>query len=204
MKVAEIDWVVLRGALILLVIAIIVSVTLIYTGVHFGEEFDKEVKRDRRKLTSIRSEYQTIDDEQRVIELYLPLYRGLEERGIVGKERRLSWVETLKVVAEKVKLPSLRYELYPQEEYAAEIPLPQGVYKVYTSDMRLDMGLLHEGDLPLLLRELQRSSSSLFTVSRCSLRRNGAALTMKPKAKNVSASCNLQWYTIKQPEPDGA
>ena len=197
MKLAEIDWVVLRGALILLVVALIVSVTLIYGGVHFGEQMSREIGTERRQLTSVRSQYQTIDDEQRVIELYLPQYEVLAERGIVGKEHRLSWVETLKAVAEEVKVPSLRYELYPQEEYVAEFPLRQGVYKVYSSEMRLDMGLLHEGDLPVVLRELQRKATGLFTVSRCQLIRSSQLVTMQPKAKNINASCQLKWYTIE-------
>ena len=204
MKLAEIDWVVMRGAMILLVVALIVSVTLIYGGVHFGEKMSREIGNERRQLTSVRSQYQTIDDEQRVIELYLPQYEALAERGIVGREHRLSWVETLKAVAEEVKLPSLRYELFPQEEYVAEFPLQQGVYKVYSSDMRLNMGLLHEGDLPLVLRELQRKATGLFTVSRCEMRRSSQVVTMRPKAQNINASCDLKWYTIKQPEVDGA
>ena len=204
MKLAEIDWVVMRGAMILLVVALIVSVTLIYGGVHFGEKMSREIGNERRQLTSVRSQYQTIDDEQRVIELYLPQYEALAERGIVGREHRLSWVETLKAVAEEVKLPSLRYELFPQEEYVAEFPLQQGVYKVYSSDMRLNMGLLHEGDLPLVLRELQRKATGLFTVSRYEMRRSSQVVTMRPKAQNINASCDLKWYTIKQPEVDGA
>ena len=203
MKLAEIDWVVLRGALIFLVIAVIVSVTLIFGGVHFGDQASREIGNQRRQLTSVRSQYQTIDDEQRVIELYLPQYEVLEERGVVGKERRLSWVETLKAVAEQVKLGSLRYELYPQKEFVAEFPLQQGVYKVYSSDMRLDMGLLHEGDLPVVLRELQRKATGLFTVSSCTLLRGSELITMQPKANNINATCELKWYTIKQPEVEG-
>ena len=204
MKLAEVDWVVVRGALIFLVVALIVSSTLAYAGVHFGEQAEQGINSERRQLTAVRSQYQTIDDKQRIIELYLPLYEILEERGIVGKERRLSWVETLKAVAEEVQLPSLRYELFPQEELVAEFPLQQGVYRVYSSEMRLDMALLHEGDLPVLLRELQRKATGLFTVSSCLLLRNGQVLTMTPKAKNITASCRLKWYTIKQPEVDGA
>ncbi len=204
MKLAEIDWSVLRGALILLVVALLVSGGLFYGSSYVHDQVERENRSEQLNLTRVRSEYQTIDDEQRIIETYLPQYRTLEERGIIGSERRLDWVETLRAAAAKIRLPSLRYELFPQGEYRAEFPLPQGAYKVYESTMRLDLGLLHEGDLVALLAELNRNSEGLFTVSSCSIRRNGEQVRFEPNVPNISASCELRWLTVRGADEDGA
>ena len=204
MKVAEIDWGVLRGAIIFLVVAVIVCVGLLYAGTHFTEIAVNELRQVKSGLFQVRSEYQTIDDEKRIIETYLPQYRELEESGIIGNEQRLSWVESLRRSAKTIKLPALRYELSPQEEYAAEFPLPGGAYKVYSSNMVIDAGLLHEGDLFALLRELNRSAVGLFTVSKCYLRGSPGGIRMEPKSKNVDARCDLRWYTIEQAKDDAA
>jgi hypothetical protein len=154
-------------------------------------------------LNQVRGEYQMIDDEQRVIETYLPQYEDLDTRGIIGEEERLNWIETLRDAALAIKLPSLQYELYPQEEYERDIPLPQGAFKVWSSTMRLDVGLLHEDDLVSLLRRINRGANGLFTVSSCSLRRELGEPKFEPRATNLTASCELEWLTIRQPVGEG-
>lgn len=202
MKVGEVDWGVLRGAIVLLVLSLLISSALFYGGFYFDEQADRENSIEKRKLVKVRSQYQAIDDEQRIIETYLPQYTSLAERGIIGRERRLNWVETLRASASSIKLPSLRYALSPQSEYEAEYPYPKGLYKVYVSSMRLELGLLHEGDLSVLLRELNRNASGLFSVANCLMRRTRSEVTIDPKTANVNATCELRWFTIKQPQQD--
>ena len=202
MRADQVDWSVIKGAIIFLVLSVIVCAGLFYAGTHFSELAVREYNQERSKLLSVRGEYQTIDDEKRIIETYLPKYEALEEDGIIGIEKRLSWVETLGDAAETIKLPALRYELRPREEYKPEFPLQQGTYQVFSSDMSLDVGLLHEGDLAALLRELNRNAVGLFSVSRCFLSGPPTTVQLDPKAKNVTARCDLRWFTIGRSEED--
>jgi len=205
MKVGEIDWSVIRGAIAFLGVAVLVCGALAYTGIHFVDQAARVHATEKRKLNSVRAEYQAIDDEQRIMETYLPQYESLTGRGIIGAEKRLDWIETLRSAAERIKLPSLRYELSPQGPYKAQFPVSNGVYKVYASQMRLEAGMLHEGDLPVLLRELNRNAKGLYSVSRCFIRRSAPELQMRPRAQNINASCVLDWVTIRQPgEGEGA
>ena len=204
MKIGEVDWGVLRGSIIFFCVVVAGSCSLFYAGTHFTELAVNDLRQVKSKLFQVRGEYQTIDDEKRIIETYLPQYRALEERGIVGDERRLSWVESLRDSALKIKLPSLRYELLPQQLYQPEFPLPQGIYRVYVSEMTLDGALLHEGDLFALLRELNRSASGLFTVSSCHLSGPPGGIKLHPKAKIVGARRGLRWYTIEKTKDDSA
>ena len=204
MKLSEIDWGVLRGAIAFLVVTLVLSGGLFFGVSYVAEQTEREKAKERTRLTRVQAEYQAIDDEQKIIGAYLPQYRALETEGVIGEELRLNWIESLREAARAIKLPSLRYELSPRELEEPEVPLPAGAYKVYASRMRVEAGLLHEGDLATLLHHINTTATGLFTVSNCVLTRNGGEPRMEPNASNISASCELHWFTIRQPEGEGS
>ena len=63
--------------------------------------------------------------------------------------------------------------------------------------MTLNMQLLHEGDLFALLDLLDEQAKGLYSVSGCELTRNFVELTDNPGAGNVTATCLLEWFSIK-------
>ncbi|VAW56449.1 hypothetical protein MNBD_GAMMA07-510, partial [hydrothermal vent metagenome] len=68
------------------------------------------------------------------------------------------------------------------------------------STMSLQMQLLHEGDLYTVINNLRLTTSGLFDVTRCAIIRNETqikSLLDSATDKNFSASCTLNWYTIK-------
>ena len=197
MRLAEIDWSVLRGALILLVISLLVSGGLLGSSYYFWSKMDGEYKRERSLLLAARSQYQNVDMEEKLIEDYFPRYQELESAGIIGEERRLDWIDTLRKAAQRVELPSLRYVIDSQDLYRPEFSLPEGVFQIYSSKMDLNLGMLHEGDLPSLLTDLDRNAAGHYTVSGCDLQRAQVEFIKNPDAVNVTAVCDLQWLTIK-------
>jgi len=204
MRLSEIDWSVLRGAMVGLALSVLASGAIFYAAFEFSEGVSREHQQRRAQLQRAQGEYQAVDEEQQVMDAYLPRFRALEEQGVVGEERRLDWVEALRDAAARLKLPSLRYEIAQQEVYEPELPLPESAFEVHASSMFLEMGLLHEGDLIAVLRELDRNASGLYSVSSCDLRRGGSGIRMEPKAENVLASCELRWFTVRKPEEDEA
>ncbi len=197
MKLAEIDWGILRGAIILLVLVVVVSGGLLGGSYYFWKKKDAEYQRENRALLAARSQYQNIDMEEKVIEDYFPRYKALETAGIIGNERRLDWIDTLRRAAQRVELPTLRYVIESQRLFRPEFPLPEGVFQVFASEMALDLGLLHEGDLPTLLADLNRNATGLYTVAECDLRRAQTEFIKNPNAVNLTAQCGLRWLTIK-------
>jgi hypothetical protein len=200
---AEIDWKMLRGRTIMLVVCLSIGAGLVYGGLQQAELAEREYRRAHGHFQGARRRYLTLDDQQRLIEQFYPQYQALEKGGIIGAEMRLSWVETLKRLARGLKMPVMRYEISSQEEFRPTFDVPQGTFKVFTTDMRLNIGLLHEADLPAVITALSEAASGLFTVSGCSIKRRPIAFSgmPNPRKPNVDAACRLRWYVVKKPEP---
>ena len=81
--------------------------------------------------------------------------------------------------------------------------LPRGTFKVYATDMRLSVGLLHEGDLPAMLAALDEAAAGMFSVAGCAMTTRNDAFPLKPdpRSPNINAECRLQWYVVRKPEP---
>lgn len=203
MALAKADWKVLRGSIVMMSVSVIISGGLIYGGQQLASDADQQYRRDYARYQSARARYLTLDDQQRMIEQYYPRYKALEDAGIIGTERRLSWIETLRNMARGLKVPQMRYEISTQEEFEPTFTLPQGTFKVFATDMRLSAGLLHEGDLPAMLAALDEAADGMFSVAGCALEVRADAFPPQPNPRNpnVNAECRLQWFVVRKPEP---
>jgi len=196
----NIDWRVLQGAIAALVVSVALSAGVLGASQYFHNEMQTQYAIEKRKLNNVRSDYQRVDEEEGIIERFLPRYRALERVGIVGDERRLSWVEALREFAATIKLPSLSYEISARKPYQSPAALDSGVFRIHASEMRLQLGLLHEGDLAALLRALEGRAQGFYSVSECNLRRRSGGIVLEPTAENVTGECVLRWFTLIPPE----
>ncbi len=67
--------------------------------------------------------------------------------------------------------------------------------------MKLDMQLLHEGDLYTILNALQRQTDGLFDTESCTINRNPTSIESlldSATNKNFSANCEINWYTMQK------
>lgn len=207
MNPADIDWGMLRGALIAMVVSVVVSGTLVGTSYYFWEKVDKSYSRVLVELRKVRDRFHQVDEEEEMIAAYLPRFQALEGEGIIGREHRLNWIESLREASQRKRLPALSFVIDSQEAFDPEFPLAESdVFEVYTSEMQLDMGLLHEGDLLSLLRELERDAKGLFSVASCRMLRAAERVDAEPDPSkaHVNSSCSLRWYTIRRPGEEGA
>lgn len=203
MKAADIEWGILRGALITLAIAVVVSAVLLGASYHFWESSDLAMKRANAALHAAEDEYRTLDELEQMIAVYYPKYQDLERAGIIGEEHRLGWTEALERADEELKLPELKYSIDTQARHKTDFPLPDGTYKLFSSEMTLNLGLLHGADLFRLLGRLERDAEGLYSVDYCSLTRT-RDVPGPGDVTNVRANCKLYWYTIKQPGKGGS
>ena len=197
--VLEFDWATLRGPIVLFALALALGGAAAGSAVRFHDETVRDYERQKGRLESIRSRYRTIDEQRRLIETWLPAFRDLQTAGIVGEERRLAWIETLREVAAQVQLPSLRYRIERRTAYEAGLAL-DGVYRPFSTVVRIEAGLLHEGDLERLIRELAVRGAGLHRIERCDVHRAGPSFVMRPGAINLSAKCDLRWITLTRVE----
>ena len=201
MRAAEIDWRYIRGPLIFLVTTLVIGGAVLIASFNFVDSREREYQRERSRLLANRNRYHTLDEEERIIEAYLPRYQELEGSGLIGRERRLNWIETLRDSATTIGLPELRYTIDAQEPVLepGERNTDRPKVRVYSSKMRLELGLLHEGDLFDLLERLRTGSTGMYIVNRCELRKPNDELDMSGLRSNVAARCELDWLTVRPP-----
>ena len=202
MRAAEIEWSVLRGSIILLVIAVVITAGSIVGSYQFANSKNKINKREQAKYMSARTQYHTLDEEEGLIAIYLPRYVALENAGIIGREKRLDWIESLRQSAKQSQVAKMQYDISAQKPFETNIPLDVGDYKIYASTMSLKVDLLHEGDLFALLDNLNSSITSLYGLSECDLKRKGSEISNEVDAINLSARCNLNFLTIRKLDSD--
>jgi len=203
MATREVDWRFLRGAIIWFVIAVLLSAGALGGTHYFAEQAARDYERQKIGLVDVRGRYLRLDEERRMLETLLPQFELLESKGIVGDEHRLDWTETLRDVSKELKLPRLRYEISTRGQYQPEFPLDPGTFQVYASEMRLDMGLLHEQDLKAVLAALDKQDHGIFSVSRCAMSRAQADISQDPTTPNLKAECLLRWFTLNLPGTEG-
>jgi len=197
MKRSDIDWSVLRKSLIIFCCCLLVSGAMLGGSFYFKDKMQAEHQRNNALFRSVSNQYFAIDEEERLITENFPVFIDLYNRGVIGRERRLDWIETLRKIGDELKIPSLSYEIRSQEAYKPEFSVNMGRFKLYRSVMNLNIQLLHEGDLFRLLEALDENALGQYNVSNCAINARGNVISDNPDSANLIARCELSWYTIK-------
>ena len=194
----KIDWSVLRGAIIVFVISLIISASLVTGTWYYADYMDLKYNVNKKRFQTVSNQYLAVDQEEKLVRQYYPDFIKLYNNGVIGQERRLNWIEVLRNSSESSKLISLRYEIDPQTQYSPDFTLNYGIFKLFNSSMKLNLDLLHMGDLKNLFNDLDRNAEGIYNISNCRLKRTGGdkfELEIKP---NIAAQCELHWLNIKR------
>jgi len=193
----KVDWRYLLRPLIMLGVAILVSAALIFAGFQYEAAQEEDYNKAVGELRSTHQRYSNLVRDLELIEQYRNLYNEYKASGLVGKERRLSWVESLQSANQVLRLPTLTYNLQPQEDFKRPDLKVQRDVVVKSSPMDLAIGMLHEEDLFALLEVLRQTISSLFTVDSCSMTRStGIGRSLDTQKPNLRTRCTIRWVTI--------
>jgi hypothetical protein len=179
------------------VLTLIAAITISLTGVLLSEikrhEADELLEKSQRARDAAYSRYAQVDNEKRDIRNFQQRFVMLRQRGLVGDERRLEWLDAIRQAQDQLKLPPLSYEIEPQQAVQLEAPLDLGEFQLRGSRMRLHMELLHELDLFNFFQSLREHS--YFAVQDCSIKRLGV-VAGTPGASSLGADCTLNWITL--------
>ena len=85
MKSDFIDWRVMRGAVILIALALLVCGTLIGGSLYFKNKMDLEFRRNNAVFQSNSHRYLAVDEEERIIKEYYPQFVDLYNYGEIGQ-----------------------------------------------------------------------------------------------------------------------
>ncbi|MCB1941269.1 MAG: hypothetical protein KDI53_04370 [Candidatus Accumulibacter sp.] len=145
------------------------------------EEADGKLRRVRQEESEVK--------EKSIV------FTRLQERGIIGDEQRLDWVELLKEIRDKHRLIDLQYEISPQRLLDGN---PGDDFAFFASAMKVQLKLLHEEDLTRLLDDLRRQGKALIRVKGCRVERLPANGDDRASGRaQLSAECEIDWLTLR-------
>ena len=186
----------LRNALGWVVLSSMIALGLWLASSYFRSEMKQEFEAEQGRFRAISQRYLSVDTEERIIREIYPRFISLYENGVIGNERRLDWLESVRSSKEDAQLLELDLRMESQALINPEYAWPSGGFDLRGSRMFLDMGLLHEGDLLNFFSQVNRRSPGLFSIAACKLSRLTPAFDTKVVQNNLRAECELTWYTL--------
>jgi len=153
------------------------------------------VKNER---VQAREKLARISEEEREVKEKIEVYRQLRDLHIIGKERRLDWADSIQRIRLEREMLDVRYRIEPQKVLTS-IPAKPGKVDFNVSSMKLELALLHEGDLLGFLDDLRNAGNAYVSVRHCAITRSGAAApptgasVLTPRLR---AECQIDLITV--------
>lgn len=189
----------LRWNLALLVALSSIGAALVFASLKMLETASVGQKRAAAQQSEVRSKLSRASEEKIELEQKISLYRSLDQRGVIGQEHRLDWIEQIRRAGESRKLFEVNYELAPQAPVDGSIVSSAGSgFEVLSSPMKFDMPLLHEDDLLNFISDLKAGAQAFLRLRACSLERAPAAENTQGPVPQLKAACELDWITIRE------
>lgn len=143
-----------------------------------------------RDFQSISAQLRQVNSEEQELREKARRFQELKTRGILAPASRLDWSEQLAQARREGKSPHFEYFFSPQREWPESI----AGHRFVSSDMKLRLHLLHEGELLRTLATLRDQASALIELKSCRLNR------IPPPANNALAqlegNCEMSWINI--------
>ena len=201
------DWRNLCGALAGLGLALLAAALASAASYYFYREARAEFSHNQAQFEAERARYLALGEQAALLTAHYPAFAALGRQGVVGPEQRLNWIETLGQAGPELGLPRLEYEIGRRQalraDYGLDYELDHGsgraAYRLYKSELRLSLGLLHEADLLRLFDYLDRHAKGHYTARACRLQRPAGAIPIAPEAANLAVDCRLEWLTLNLP-----
>ena len=200
MSLEKQDWQKLQAPLLILAAVVMVVISLFGAAQYFNKNQEVVLQNQQNLLNAARQRYQLSGAEKDMIVEYLPKYQMLISKGFVGEEQRIEWVEHLREQHKTQKLFGIKYSISPQEKYTPAFAVNLGGFTLNRSVMKLELDMLHEGDLLQLTESLSANNTAPFILRDCEITRltDTSALSAQLVA-NLHARCDLDWLTLREP-----
>jgi hypothetical protein len=190
----------LQTPLIILVIVLGLGAGIVYQLDQTLSATKRDLAQHQGQMREARTRLQKSGEEKELIVRFLPNYEYLQRIGFVGDEKRLSWLEGLRLSNQQAQLFGVQYQIGSQQQYPYAAELNPGQLTLHQSVMKLSFQLLHEGDLMSFLKALGKQGAGFFAVNECRLDRlnTGGSIRFQP---NLRADCDIAWITLRATPP---
>lgn len=200
MKLESSDWKKLQTTLIILGVVIATILSCITLAHQYQVAQAQALLNQQNQLSAARQRYQSSGLEKEMITEFLPQYQALINKGFVGEERRIEWVENLRQQHKNHKLFGIKYSIKQQEKYTPAFATNLGGFVLNRSIMQFELDMLHEGDLLQLTESLSGPDAAASILRDCEITRLSESGALSPQLiPNLHAQCELDWLTLREP-----
>jgi len=140
-------------------------------------------------------------EEEREIRANLARYQKMVSRGMIAGENRLDMIDAIAKIKNDRRLFEIRYSIDAQKRLDYPGISQAGNLDFANSRMKLEMLLLHEGDLVNFLSDLTSIGNSYVSVQRCQtnrIDRSGLPATVQPRLR---AECQIDLIVLRDTRP---
>ena len=195
MKIAPADFPKLQASLLLGVLMVAAGALAVYFSFAVKEAAERARVSIAAQFAEADGKLRQVRNEESEVKQKSIIFKQLQERGIIGDEQRLDWVELLKEIRDQHRLIDLRYEIAPQRMLDGQLG---NDFVFFASSMKLELKLLHEEDLIRLLDDLRRQAKALIRVKSCRIERLPATGEQRGGGRaNLLADCEIEWLTLR-------
>jgi len=191
----------LQWTLAFLVAMLALASAAAWTANAYLKAAEKSAREANAARRDVQSKLLRAREEEKELRAMIGGFQAMREKGFVGPERRLDWIETLNRIKVSRKIFGMEYDLAPQRPIDAAV-LPGGSaaggFDLMASQMRLRLQLLHEGELVAFLAELRESVPALIQIRSCGIERIPAGTGDRARNAQLRANCTLEWITLKE------
>jgi hypothetical protein len=185
------------GVLAMLLALGIGGAIVMVTNTYLGHELRFKNTASGR-LATARNNLKGAQEDRQNMSTYTQEYSALLQRNVIGKERRLDWIDGLNTLRKRNIVLKFNYTISPQKPFTPPVPVNNGNFSLLQSSMKMNFDLLHGGQLVNFFQALNSTIDGLFLLQGCDISRvesgtdNVAAL-----APQLTASCQGVWLTLK-------
>lgn len=195
MKFGPADFPKIRLSLLAAILTTVVGGLVVHFSLHSTKAAQIAQKAAAAEHGRFVGRLQQVRNEENEIKQKSMFFGNLQERGVIGDEQRLDWIELLKDIRERRRLFDLQYEISPQRPLDAS---PGSGFAFYASTMKLQVKLLHEEDLLRLLADLRAQARALIQVKSCHLSRLPRGDERAGSLAQLQADCQIDWVTLRE------
>lgn len=202
-KKNSIEWQPLKLPIFLFFVGLSIAVLMVLMSDQYYKKIQETFNRTEISLKELQKHNEESQKNLAIVKTAYPQYQNLKTLHFFDNETAsLNWVSWLKTLQEDIKISELNYEFNIQQP--TTIPVlnkkTNGV-EFFISDIKLNIQILHIGDLFNLIQGLKKyNPSPLFNLKSCDIKRKhpiNFAWQQHPGQPLLEAVCTLQWYSAK-------
>lgn len=201
MKLSGSDFHLIRWSILAICVSSLVSAIVLYSSDKYLEKAQEKQRSAQNMLNDARNRLATAHQDQENMGIYANEYGALIENKVIGEDQRLDWMEGLEKIRRQHLVVNFSYTIAPQAIYAPQPPLDTGNFDIHYSEMKLQIDLLHEEQLPDFFAALHNQIKGWYQLDSCTLQRSTTAneeeFDNATAAAHIRAECSGGWITLK-------